>query len=436
MGVVDKTKKYVMHGWGFSDIVIERAKGAKFWDSTGKEYLDFLSQTAGVLGVGHSHPKVIAAVKEELEKVQHTLTMFTNEPRAILGEKLAAIAPGKLKNNIMTYFACGGSEANEGALKVAMKITGRREVVSVYHAYHGGTLGLMGLLGQAPHREGFVRYPGMSQVPASYCYRCYFGQKYPGCDFECARIVEHHFKWGSSKDGVAAFIIETVQGNGGHQTPPEDTYFKIIREACDDFGVLLISDEVQTGMGRLGKNWGADYFNFSPDIMTTGKALGGGLPVSGTSVRSDLVKDEVFHTGQWHIFTMGGGPVLAVSAEAAIDVMIEEKLPEKAARQGERITKRLKEMQANHKMMGDVRGPGLFPGVELVKDKGTKEPAPDETLDVFVGCLEKGVLFGISAVGGVGNVIKFKPPLAVSDEDTDKALDVFEEVVTDVEKKL
>lgn len=436
MGVVEKSKKYVMHGWGFSDIVIEKAKGARFWDSTGKEYLDFLSQTAGVLGIGHSHPKIIAAVENELEKVQHTLTMFTNEPRAELGEKLAKLAPGKLKDNIMSYFSCGGSEANETALKVAMKVTGRNEVVSVYHAYHGGTLGLMGLLGQAPHREGYVRYPGQSQIPNAYCYRCYFGQKYPGCDFECARILEPHLKWGSSKDGVAAFIIEPVQGNGGHMTPPAPTYFKIIREICDDYGVLLIDDEVQTGMGRLGRNWAAEYFNFSPDIMTTAKALGGGLPVSATAVRSDLVKDEMFHTGQWHIFTMGGGPVLAASASAALDVLVEEKLAEKAARQGERMTKRLKEMQPKHKMMGDVRGPGLFVGVELVKDKGTKEPAPDETLDVFVGCLEKGVLFGISAVGGVGDVIKMKPPLAVSDEDADKALDIFEEVLTDVERKL
>ncbi|MFX1485699.1 MAG: aspartate aminotransferase family protein [Promethearchaeota archaeon] len=436
MGWVEKSKKYVMHGWGFSDIVIERAKGDKFWDSTGKEYLDFLSQTAGVLGIGHSHPKVIAAVENELEKVQHTLTMFTNEPRAILGEKLAKICPGKLRDNVMSYFSCGGSEANETALKVAMKVTGKREVISVYHSYHGGTLGLMGLLGQAPHREGFVRYPGQSQIPNSYCYRCYFGQKYPGCDFECARILEHHLKWGSSKDGVAAFIIEPIQGNGGHMTPPEPTYFKIIRETCDDYNVLLIDDEVQTGMGRTGKNWAAEYFNFSPDIMTTAKALGGGLPVSAAAVRSDLVKDEVFHTGQWHIFTMGGGPVLAASAVAALNVLLEEKLAEKAARQGQRMTKRLKEMQPKHKMMGEVRGPGLFVGVELVKDKGTKEPAPDETLDVFVGCLEKGVLFGISAVGGVGNVIKMKPPLAVGDEDTDKALDIFEEVLTDVERKL
>ena len=433
--ILEKDKKYCIHGWGYSDIIITEAKGAVFKDITGKEYIDCLSQTAGVLGIGHTHPKWVATVKEWAEKVSHTLTMFVNVPRAVLAEKLASIAPGGLKNNIMTYFSCGGSEANETAIKAAMKITKRYEVISVYHSYHGGTLALMGLLGQGPHRAGYPRYPGFHQIPNAYCYRCYFGKSYPDCDFECARALEHHLKWGSAKDNVAAFIIEPVQGNGGHMCPPSPEYFKIIRETCDQYGVLLIDDEVQTGMGRTGKIWAADYYEFTPDIMTSAKALGGGLPVSATAIRSDLVTEEM-KTGQWHIFTMGGGPILAAAAVATIDVLLEERLWENAAKLGAMATKRLKEMQEERKLIGDVRGPGLFIGVELVKDRETKKPAPEETLKVFSKCLEKGVFFGISAVAGVGNVIKIKPPLVITEEQMNKALDVLDESLAEVEKEL
>ena len=431
---VQKDKKYVLHGWGYSDIVITEAKGAVFKDENGKEYLDFLSQTAGVLGAGHAHPKVVKAIKDALDHgLTHTLTMFQNVPRANLGEKLASIAPGALKNNCMTYFSCGGSEANETAIKMAMKITGKKEVISVFWAYHGGTLALSSLLGQSWHHEKLVRFPGFSQMPNAYCYRCYFGQKYPGCDLECARYLEHHIKHATAND-VAALIMEPVTGNGGHIAPPTPEYHKIMRETCDKYGILSITDEVQTGMGRTGKIWGAELFNWKVDIMTTGKALGGGLPVSGTSIRRDLIPEDM-KTAQWHIFTMGGGPVLAAAGSAMLDVLMEERLWEKSAETGAYLTKRLKEMEPKHRMMGDVRGPGLMVGVELVKDKKTKAMAPEEAGDLFGRCLAKGLFFGLSAKGGIGNVAKFKPPLNTTKEQVDKALAIFEAELTAVERK-
>ncbi|MEM4246342.1 MAG: aspartate aminotransferase family protein [Candidatus Bathyarchaeia archaeon] len=428
--LIEKDKKYVLHGWGYSDIIITEAKGATFKDINGKEYLDFLSQTAGVLGVGHTHPKVLKAVRDQLDKVHHTLTMFANEPRIILGEKLASIAPEPLKNNCMTYFACGGTEANETAIKLAMKATGKREVISTFFGYHGGSLGMSSLLGQSWHREKLTRYPGFSQIPNPYCYRCYFGQEPEKCDLECARFLEHHIKCGTSND-VAAFIQEPVQGNGGHQLPWTPEYYKVIREICNKYDVLYISDEVQTGMGRTGKIWGADTFNMKPDIMTTGKALGGGMPVSGATIRADLVPEDL-KTAQWHIFTMGGGPILCAAGIAAIDVLLEERLWEKAASMGEYMTKRLKEMEKSHRIIGEVRGPGLFIGVEFVKDTKTKEPATDEALNFFAKCLNKGVLFGLNAKAGVGNIIKIKPPLSVTKEEVDKALDIFEDTLKEI----
>jgi|YelNatPaOPRAMG01_1025707.scaffolds.fasta_scaffold08754_1 4-aminobutyrate aminotransferase-like enzyme len=430
--LIKEDKKYVLHGWGYSDITIVEAKGAVFKDIKGKEYLDFLSQTAGVLGIGHTHPKYVKAVKDTLEKVSHTLTMFINAPRVECAKKLASIAPEPLKNNCKIYFSCGGSEANETALKFAMITKKKKEVISVYYAYHGGTLALSGLLGQSWHREGLVRFPGFYQIPNAYCYRCYFGKEYPECDFECARMLEWQIKCGSAKD-VAAFILEPIQGNGGHMHPPSPEYFKIIRETCDKYDVLFIADEVQTGMGRTGKIWGCDYFNAKPDIMTTAKALGGGMPLSATVIRADLVPEELT-TAQWHIFTMGGGPIECAAGAAAIDVLLEERLWENAAKQGERMTKRLKDMQKESKLIGDVRGPGLFIGVELVKDKKTKEPATDEAVQVFMKCLEKGVLFGLSNKAGIGNVIKIKPPLVVTSEQCDKAMDILEEALKEVER--
>lgn len=429
--IIKQDKEHTLHGWGYSPIVMVEGKGAIVKDINGKEYIDALGQTAGVLGIGHSHPKYVKAVQDQVAKISHVLTMFTSPPRAELTKKLSDIAPGKMKGKALSYIACGGSEANEGALKLAMQITGRHEAISVHYSYHGGTLALMSLLGQSYIIGGYPRFPGFSQIPNAYCYRCAFGQSYPGCDFECARALEGQVKYGASKDGVAAFILEPVQGNGGHQCPPDAEYFKIIRETCDKYGIMFIADEIQTGMGRLGKTWGCDYYGVTPDIFTTAKAIGGGMPVSATVINKDLVPEKMLEE-QWHIFTFGGGPVLCAAANAAIEIMQEEKLADKAARQGDRMTKRLKEMMDEHSIIGEVRGPGLFIGVELVKDRKTKKPAIDEAGQVFAKCLERGVFFGVSNIGGVGNIIKIKPPLAIPDEQADKCLDVLDEVLKEV----
>ncbi|MHA1409311.1 MAG: aspartate aminotransferase family protein [Candidatus Odinarchaeia archaeon] len=441
---IEKSKKWCLHGWGFIPIAVESGKGSVFKDLNGKEYLDFLSQTAGVLGIGHSHPKMIKYVKEQVEKIQHVLTSFVTPLRAEFGEKLAALAPPPLKNNCQMYIANGGSEANETAIKMAMLVTGKKEVISQYHAYHGGTLALMGLLAQAPHRKGFLRYPGFHNIPATpYCYRCYQGKKYPDCDHECARQLGYHLKWGVEEDSVAAFIQEPITGNGGHMGPndnnhekgPDLEYHKIIRETCDEYNVLYISDEVQTGMGRLGENWGCMRYQMKPDIFTTAKALGGGLPVSAAVIRKDLVPENLSE-GQWHIFTMGGSPITLAGGIAALEVLVEEKLPQQAKEKGDRAYKILKEWEDKHKIVGEVRGEGAFIGIELVKDKKTKKKAIDEAGAIFTKCLENGLLIGVSAVGGWGNVLKIKPPLNTSEEQWDKALEILEGAISDVEKSM
>lgn len=431
---IKRDKKFLVHGWGYIPIDVVKGQGAKFWDSDGKEYIDMLCQTAGVVGIGHCHPKVVAAVKEQAEKSFHILTSFINDPRTVFAEKLAAVAPGSMKNNCKMYISSGGSEANEVALKMAMLATGKNEVISTYFAYHGGTLAELSLLGQSYSRTGpWPRFPGFHQIPNAYCYRCTFGQKPESCGLECAEALRHAIKYGTHGN-VAAFIQEPVPGNGGHMVPPK-AYFKRIREICDEYKVLYILDEVQTGVGRSGKWWAAEYFEVDPDIFVTSKAIGGGMPVAATVIRNGLLPEHIIDD-QWHIFTFGGSPISCAAGAATIDVVNEEKLPEKAARQGARITKRLEEMMKSYKSIGDVRSMGMFIGVEIIKDKQTKEPWFEGAGNIFSLALGKGALYGTNGARGQGNIVKLKPPLNLTDAEADKALDILEESIAENERSL
>ena len=427
--LIEKDERYVIHGWGYSPIVLVEGKGAIVKDINGKEYIDAISMMAGPTSIGKSHPKVVEAVKKQVEKSSLTFSGSINIPRVELSEKLAKITPPKLNK---FFFACGGSEAVETALEGAMKITGKKEVISLYNAYHGGTLATLSL-GQPCHREGFPTIPGFRQIPSPYCYRCSYGKEYPNCTFECARALEDIIRYGTYNN-VAAFIAEPMLGNGGHIIPPDKEYFRIIRETCDKYDVLLITDEIQTGFGRTGKMWACDHYEFQPDIMVVGKAMGGGLPISATIFKEDILPPD-FGKKAWHTFTFSGAPIVCAAASAAIDVVIEEKLPERAAETGDFMMERLKLMQEKHPLIGDVRGKGLFIGVELVKDKKTKEKAVDEAAKVLEGSQRRGVLFGISTLVGVGNVIKIKPPLNITKDTAIKILDLFEEAVSEVEKE-
>jgi len=281
---LSRDNTYLTHGWGYVPLDIVRAKGSKFWDSNGKEYIDMLSQTAGVCGIGHCNDAVVKAVQEQAAISMHLLTSFVNDQRTVFSEKLAAVAPGRLKNNSHMYISSGGSEANEVALKMAMMATGKSEIISTYYSYHGGTLALLSLLGQSYMRKGpWTRFPGFMQVPNAYCYRCVYGKTEETCSVECADALFFAVKYGSG-GSVAAFMQEPIPGNGGHQVPPQK-YFDRIQEIVKDLGILYIIDEVQTGVGRTGKWWACDTFNIDPDIMTTSKAIGGGMPLAATLIR-------------------------------------------------------------------------------------------------------------------------------------------------------
>jgi len=432
--VLERDGKYVLHGLAPVPIVITEAHGSVVKDIDGKEYLDFNGQTSGVIVVGHDHPRYIQSIKEQADRLVHTMTGFVNTPRIDLAEKLAKLAPGRMRDNCKTYFSCGGSEATEIALRFAMLRKKKYEVISVYGAYHGRTLATVSLIGQSWRRWNQIpAFPGFHQIPSPYCYRCYFGQSYPGCNFECARSLEHHLRYGAGLDNVAAFIIEPIQGNGGHVHPPSNEYWKIIREICNKYDVLLILDEVQTGIGRTGTFWASDQFEIEPDIMTSAKALGGGMPISATMICSDLVTDQ-FSKSEWAIFSLGGGPLPCAVASTTLDIVQDEKLVDRAAMLGKRMTGRLKEMEKKHPLIGEVRGKGVFLGVELVKDRKTKEPAVEEAETIAAKVLQKGLILNLNYRVGYGNVLKIKPPLTIEEDLIDKGMDILDETLSEVEK--
>jgi len=436
--ILQMDKSYVLHGLSPVPIMFTEGHGSIVKDIDGKEYIDFNGQTSGVISVGHGNPRYVQAIKENANQLIHTTTSFVNVPRVELAEKLAKLAPGKMRNNCMTYFACGGSEAVEAALRFAMLKTGKYEVISVYGAYHGRTLALASLIGQSWRRGGFRRvpsFPGFHQIPSPYCYRCYFGKTYPDCNFECARSLEYQLKFGAGMDNVAAFIIEPIQGNGGHVHPPSNEYWKIIREICDQYGVLLIVDEIQTGIGRTGTFWVSDQFEIQPDLLTSAKALGGGLPISATMIHRELVTEQ-FSNSEWEIFSLGGGPILCAAANAVIDIINDERLVNNAAKNGKRMMERLNEMKAKHPLIGEIRGKGMFLGVELVKDKKTKEPAVEEAERVVTLALEKGLILNLNYLKGFGNVVKMKPPLNIDSDLIERGMDILDDTLKDVEKKI
>ncbi len=413
-------------------LVFVEGKGAILKDINGKEYIDGISGTNGPLLVGHSHPKVVQAVKDQVEKLSQHMTIFDNIPSIEAASKLHSIVPSEWKLG-KTYFCPGGGEAVEAALRLIMKQTRKSEVISLYLSYHGLSLGTMSLGGMPWLRSfvaGGIRWPGFHQIPNAYCYRCPYGLEYPGCGLQCAAELENAIKYGSS-GSVAAFIMEPVQGPGGHIEFP-DEYYREIRRICDDNGVLLIADEVQTGLGRCGAYFASQLHNLKPDVLILGKALGGGLPVGAVMFREDLTP-QTLEKETWHSLTFQNNPLVCAAASAVLDIIQQEKLPERAARLGKKFTQTFQELAQQHSIIGQVRGPGLFIGLELVKNRKTKEPAIQEAGQVVWSALDKGL---ITFTGGLGNVLKVKPPVTITDEQADRLLHIMGEVVAEADRSL
>src|SRR5690242_2867733 len=390
-------------------LVIARAKDQFVWDADGNQYLDFFGGIV-TISVGHCNETVTRKAVEQMEKLQHVSTLFATEPQAALAKRVAEISPGgKLTKS---FFTNSGTEANEPAILTARCYTGNHEIVALRHGYHGRSAVALAATGQASWRLGGAPAAGFVHALNAYCYRCPLGLTYPDCGVKCARDMEELIRT-STSGHIAGFIAEPIQGIGGFITPPKE-YFEIVSGIVRKFGGVFISDEVQTAWGRTGGKWfGIEHYGVTPDIITSAKGLGNGLPIGLTMARPEVAAGLQGLT----ISTFGGNPVTTTAAKAVIDFIDENKLLINAAEVGAHLRGRLEELQSKHPLIGDVRGMGLMQALELVENRETKTPASAATAALMESARENRLLIG---KGGLdGNVIRITPPLNISKSDVD-----------------
>ncbi|HJT86260.1 MAG TPA: aspartate aminotransferase family protein [Bryobacteraceae bacterium] len=390
-------------------LVIARAKDQYVWDADGNQYLDFFGGIVTV-SVGHCNDAVNAKVHRQLDTLQHVSTLYANEPQAALAKKIASLTPqGELTKS---FFTNSGTEANETAILAARCYTGHTEIVALRHSYHGRSAAAMALTGNSAWRLGPPQ-AGIVHAHNAYCYRCPFGLSYPECEVRCARDMEELIR-STTTGRVAGFIAEPIQGVGGFITPPPE-YFRIVERIIRDHGGIFISDEVQTGWGRTGGKWfGIEHYGVTPDILTGAKGLANGSPV-GLTVARPQVADSL---SGLTISTFGGNPVTATAAKAVIDFIEDRDLLSNCSQTGAYLRGRLEELKEKHTLIGDVRGMGLLQALELVQDRRSKAPAPEETSLVLEAARENRLIVGKG--GMYGNVLRISPPMNIGRADVDQ----------------
>lgn len=393
-------------------LVVERAKDQYLWDADGNQYLDFFG---GILtiSVGHANEFVNNRVKAQMDRFGHVSTVYATEPLAALAKKVASISPGgALTRSMLTN---SGTEANETAIVAARCYTGSTDIIALRHAYHGRSNLAMGVTGHAPWRATGSPQAGIVFAHNAYCYRCPFALRYPDCEVRCARDVEELIRT-TTTGRVAAFLAEPIQGVGGFITPPKE-YFGIVAEIVRKYGGIIISDEVQTAWGRTGGKWfGIEQWGVQPDIITSAKGLANGQPVGLTVAREEIAKAVPPPT----ISTFGGNPITATAALAVLEFIEQHNLLSNAAEAGAHLENGLRQLAEKHALIGEVRGMGLMWGIELVVDRGSKEPAAAKTNQVLEASRRQGILIG---KGGLyGNTLRVTPPLNIGKADIDEFL--------------
>jgi 4-aminobutyrate aminotransferase len=404
-------------------LVAARGEGAIVEDVDGNRFLDFSAGIA-VVATGHCHPRVVEAIQRQAATLIHMSgTDFYYPNFVALAETLARIAPIEGKRRV--YFGNSGTEAMEAALKLAKYATGRDKFIAFTGAFHGRTMGALSLTGRrAVQRKGFGPFlPGIFHTPYAYCYRCPFGKSPDTCAVECARNIEDSLlKTVLPAEEVAAIVLEPVQGEGGYVVPPRK-FIDEIREIAARHGMLVIFDEVQSGMGRTGKMWAADHFHASPDIIAAAKGIASGMPLGAMIARAELM---TWSSGA-HASTFGGNPVSIEAALVTIQ-LLEQELIDNAAKIGAYMLERMRDWPSRFPLVGDVRGVGLMLGVELVRDQKTKEKAPVERDLVVEMAFQRGLLL----LGAGENTIRLSPPLIINRDQADFALVTLEDCLRNV----
>ena len=390
-------------------LALARGEGMYVWSEAGDRYLDAFGGVLTV-SVGHADPRVVAAITDQVRRISHTSALYANAAQSDLAEKLAQIAPGRLQKS---FFTSSGTEANDTAIGAAKAFTGRDEIVVLRHSYSGRSATALSACGHAPWRALPAQVAGFVHAHAPYCYRCPFHLTYPACGLACADDIEELIRT-TTTGHIAAFMAETILGVGGFIVPPPG-YFERAVAIARRFGGLFICDEVQTAWGRTGDKWfGIEHWEVQPDIITSAKGMANGTPI-GLTIATPEVADR--YPGITFA-TFGGNPVSSAAARATIQVIEDDGLKENAAQVGAYLRERLEALQERHPIVGDVRGMGLMQGIELVKDRKTKEPHPEAVLQVFEETKRQRVLIG---KGGLyGNVIRTGMPLIARREHVDE----------------
>ena len=431
--VVENERNYVIHSWmaqkDFKPFFIAGGKGAVIWDETGKKYLDFSSQLFNV-NIGHQHPKVIGAIKDQADKLCYVGPGPANDTRGELCRMLAEITPGDL---VKTFLSSGGGTANENAIKIAKLYTGKSKIISRWRSFHGATYGAISITGDPRRLANEPGIPGIVRIWEPFCYRCFFDKTYPECNVFCADQIRQVIEVEGPKT-IAGIIVEPITGSNCRIIPP-DGYMQRLRQICDEYKILLIADEVMTGFGRTGKWFACEHWNVVPDIMTLAKGINNAaLPLGATMVRkpiADFMDDRMFYGG----LTQFGNPISCAAAIASIEIYREEGLIENSRVLGKKLLAELEKMKQRHPSIGDVRGLGIFAAIEFVKDRKTREPLVPWTVENY----EKkdpainAVLNQMKSEGVIGysrwNVIFIAPPLCITEEQLMEGLRVIDQAI-------
>ncbi|CAM4168110.1 4-aminobutyrate--2-oxoglutarate transaminase [Bacillus paramycoides] len=425
----ERRKNAVPEGpYNITELYVQSAKGAIITDVDGNELIDFAGGI-GMQNVGHCHPKVVKAIQEQVESSIHScFHVAPYESYIALAERLNELTPGDFKKK--TMFANSGAEAVENAVKIARKATGRSAIVSFERAYHGRTLMTMSLTSKVkPYKHGFGPFaPEVYKLPYPYYYRADEGLTQEEVDAQILAYFERFMLEEVASDNIAAIILEPLQGEGGFIVPTT-TFMRGVRNICDKYGIVMIADEIQTGFARTGSLFAMDHFGVAPDLMTFSKSVAAGMPLSAITGRAELM--DASGPGQLG-GTFSGSPVACAAALAVLDVIEEENLVKRAIEIGERMMEVFNSWKDKYEVVGDVRGIGAMTAIELVKDKETKEPATEEVKAIMKETHSKGVIT-ISA-GIYSNVLRFLPPLVITDEQLEEGLTIIEAAIAKLSK--
>ncbi len=423
--IVKLNREYTLFSWSVQSatnpIPIVRAQGVYFWDAEGKRYIDFSSQLMN-MNIGHQHPKVIKAIQDQAAELCYAHPGMATDARGLLGQKIAEVAPGNLNK---TFFCLGGAEANENAIKIARLFTGRYKLMARYRSYHGATHGAIALTGDYRRLPVEPAIPGVVHFLDPYCYRCPFGWTIETCHRECISHVEEIINY-EGPEKIAAIIMEGVTGSNGLIIPPDD-YWPRVREICNKYGILLISDEVMSGWGRTGKWFAVDNWNVVPDIITTAKGITSGYVPLGAVIISDPIAEYFEDKMLWCGLTYSGHPLACAAGVATIEVYKEDKLIENATKVGKYLGTHLDEICKTHPSVGDVRHIGLFTAIEIVSDKKAKTPI-DPLVETGKFLRDHGLFTFI-----FHNVIFVVPPLCINQAQIDEGLSIVEGALSEID---